>query len=114
MCLPDSSAGKESACNAGDPVRFLGWEDPLEKGQATHSSILRLSCCSDGRESACNAGDLSSIPGLGRSVGGGHGNPLQYSCLENPHGQRSLMGYSPWGHRESDTTEQLSTAQNTT
>ena len=40
--------------------------------------------------SACNAGDLSSIPGLGIAPGGGHGNPLQYSCLENPHGQRSL------------------------
>ena len=38
---------------------------------------------SDSKESACNAGDLSSIPGLGRSPGGGHGNPLQYSCLEN-------------------------------
>ena len=37
MCLPDSSAGKESACNAGDLVQFLGWEDPLEKGQDTHS-----------------------------------------------------------------------------
>ena len=37
------------------------------------------------------------IPGLGRSPGGGHGNPLQDSCLENPHGQRSLEGYSPWG-----------------
>jgi len=37
-------------------------------------------------------GDLGSIPGLGRSPGGGHGNPLQYSCLENPHGQRSLAG----------------------
>ena len=40
-----------------------------------------------------------SIPWLGRSPGGGHGNPLQYSCLENPHGQRSLGGYSPWGRR---------------
>ena len=50
---------------------------------------------SDGKESACSAGDLGSIPGLGRSPGGGHGNPLQYSCLENPHGQRSLTGYSP-------------------
>ena len=49
---------------------------------------------SDGKESTCNAGDLGSIPGLGRSPGGGHGNPLQYSCLENPHGQRSLVGYS--------------------
>ena len=39
------------------------------------------------------------IPGLGRSSGGGHGNPLQYSCLENSHGQRSLVGYSPWHRR---------------
>ena len=39
----------------------------------------------------------------------GHGNPLQYSCLENPHEQRSLAGYSPWGREESDTTEQLNT-----
>ena len=41
---------------------------------------------SDGEEFTCNAGDLDSIPGLGRSPGGGHGNPLQHSCLENPHG----------------------------
>ena len=54
--------------------------------------------------------DGSSIPGSGRSPGGGHGNPLQYSCLENPHGQRSLVGYSPWGLKETDTTERLSTA----
>ena len=39
---------------------------------------------SDGKESACNTGDLGLIPGLGRSPGGGHGNPLQCSCLENP------------------------------
>ena len=43
-----------------------------------------------GKESACNAGDLCSIPGLGRPPGGQHGNPRQYSCLENPHGQRGL------------------------
>ena len=48
------------------------------------------------------------IPKLGRSPGGGNGNLLQYSCLENPHGQRSLKGYSPWGHKESDMTERLS------
>ena len=41
-------------------------------------------CGSDGKESACNAGDLGSIPGLERSPGEGKGNPLQYSCLENP------------------------------
>ena len=55
-----------------------------------------------------NAGDIRDVslnPGLGRSPGGGHGNPLQYSGLENPHGQRSLAGYSPWGHKESDMTE---------
>ena len=41
--------------------------------------------------------DAGSIPGLGRSPGGGHSNPLQYSCLEREsHGQRSLAGYSPW------------------
>ena len=60
---------------------------------------------SDGKEIACNVGDLGSVPGLGRSPGEQHGNPLQYSCLENPHGQRSLVCYSPRGHKESDTTE---------
>ena len=54
---------------------------------------------------SANARDIGSIPGSGRFPGGGHGNPLQYSCLENPHGQRSLVGYSPWGHKELDTTE---------
>ena len=66
---------------------------------------------SESKQFACNAGDLGSIPELGKSPGGGHGNPLQNSCLENPHGQRSLAGHSPWGCRESDTTEGLSTAQ---
>ena len=47
--------------------------------------------------------DVCSIPGSGRLPGGGHGNPLQCSCLENPHGQRSLVGYSPWGPKELDT-----------
>ena len=67
---------------------------------------------STGKESTCKAGDPSSIPGLGRSPGEGHGIPLQYSCLENPHGQRSLAGYSPWSCKELDMTEGLSTAQN--
>ena len=49
---------------------------------------------SGGKESTCSVGDLGSIPGLGRSHGGGHGNPLQHSYLENPHGQRSLVGYT--------------------
>ena len=66
---------------------------------------------SDGKKSTHNVGDLGLIPGLGRSPGGGHGNLLQYFCLENPHGQRSLAGYRPKGCKESDTTYQLSTAQ---
>ena len=69
---------------------------------------------SDSKESACNGGDLGSIPGLGRFPGGGHGNPVQCSCLENPHGQRSLVGYSPWDCKESDTTEWLSTTLHST
>ena len=60
---------------------------------------------SDDKQSACNAGDLHSIPGLGRSPEERNGNPLQYSCLENPHGQRTLSGYSPWGHKESDRSK---------
>ena len=50
---------------------------------------------SAGKKSTCNMGDLGSIPKLGRSPGGGHDNPLQYSCLENPYGQSSPVGYSP-------------------
>ena len=68
-------------------------------------------CGSVSEEPACKVGDLGLIPGWGRSPGGGHGHPLQYSCLENPYGRRSLAGYSSWGHKESDTTERLSTAQ---
>ena len=64
---------------------------------------------SDGKESTHNIGNLGSIPGLGRSPGGGHGNPLHYSCLENPHGQRSLAAYNPWGCKQQDTTELLNT-----
>ena len=67
---------------------------------------LGLPGSSVGKESACNAGDPSSIPGSGRSPGEGIGYPLQYSGLENP------MDYSPWGHKESDSTERLSVSLN--
>ena len=65
----------------------------------------------DGKESTCNVGNLGSIHGLGSSPGGGHGSSLQYSCLENPHGPRSLVGYIPCDGKESDMTEWVSTAQ---
>ena len=63
---------------------------------------------SEVKASACNAGDLGLIPGLGRSHGERNDSPLQYSFLPGEsHGRRSLVGYSPRGHKESDTTERL-------
>ena len=86
----------------------------LELIWSTFSSVREI-CFSRASQAAlavkklpANAGDIRDaglIPGLGRSPGGGCGNPLQCSCLEDPHGQRSLVGYSPWGHKELDTTE---------
>ena len=95
-------------------MKFLGTVNLTHWTKERHiysafPSLLGFPGGSDGNEFAGNVGDLGSIPGLGRSPGGGHGNPLQYSCLENPHGQRSLAGYSPWGRKESDKTEWLST-----
>ena len=58
-----------------------------------------------GSEAKNPTASAGSLPGPGRSPGGGHGSPLHYSCWENPHGQRSLAGYSLKGHKESDTTE---------
>ena len=60
-----------------------------------------------GKGSAFYAGDLGSVPGSGRSPGEGNGNPLQYSCLENPMDGGTWLDYSPWGRKESDTTERL-------
>ena len=48
---------------------------------------------------AGDARDVGSISGTGRSCGGGNGDPLQYSCLEEFHGRKNLVGYDPWGHR---------------
>ena len=65
-----------------------------------------------GKESACSAGDTGDtglIPGLERSSRGGNDNPPQYSSLKQSHGQRNLVGHSPWDRKESDTTEGLST-----
>ena len=82
------------------PVQFLGLEEPLQKGQATHSSILGLPYGSAGKETSCNVGDLGSIPRLGRSPGEGKGYPLQYSGLEN--------SMDCIGCKELDTSEWLS------
>ena len=90
-------------------MTILGWEDPLLRRDRLPTPVfLGFPGGSDSKEFPCNVGDLGLIPGLGRSPGGGHGNPFQglpYSGLENLHGQRSLAGYSPWGRTEWDMTE---------
>ena len=92
------------------PVSWVG-KFPWRRDRLPTPVFLGFPGGSDGKKSTCNVGDLGWIPGFGRSPGGGHGNSLQYFCLENPHGQRSLVGYSPWGLKELDMTKQLSTAQ---
>ena len=89
------------------PVQFLNWEDPLEKGWATHSSILGLPSWLSWQRTTCNARDLCLIPRLGRSPGEGNGYPYQYSGLENS------MDCIIHGVAESDTTEQLSVSSKT-
>ena len=83
----------------------------LEMAKCEHGCSLYLHICFPGgsevKAYACNAGDPGLIPGWGRSPGEGNGNPLQYSCLGNPMDLRSLVGYSPQGRKESDTTERL-------
>ena len=96
----------ESACSAW----FDSWFGKIHWRRNRLPSPVFLGF-TGGKKSSCSAGDLGSIPGLGRFPGGGHDNPLQYSCLEKPHGEISLVGYSLWGRQESDMTERLSTAQ---
>ena len=120
-------SGRSSGVENGNPFQYSCLENPMDRRvwQATVHRVTELdmtevtqhTCAessnqnkgfpggSDSKESACNAGDLDSIPGLGRSPGGGNCNLLQYSCLEHPHGERSLAGYNPWGRKELDATE---------
>ena len=72
---------------------------PIVKFRGSQKLYMGFLCGLAGKKSACNVGDLGAVPGLGRSPGGGRGNPFPYSCLENPHRQRSLVGFSPWGRR---------------
>ena len=79
MGFSDSSAGKESACNAGDPCSVFGREDPLEMDRLLTPVFLGFRGGSAGKESACSVGDPGLIPGLGRSAGEGIDYPFQYS-----------------------------------
>ena len=131
--FPGGSDDKEYACSAGvkcptlcHPVdcsppgssvhgilqaRILEWTaTSFSRGSSQPRDRTRVSCIA-GRcfifWATREAGDMGSIPGSGRSTGKGNGYPIQYSCLENPVGQRSLMRYSPWGPKELDMTEWL-------
>ena len=89
-----------------------------KKSDMTEACIHFFWCDPDGRESACNAGDLGSILGLGWSSREENGNLLQYSCLENPIYSGAWQGdprvtLNTWSHKESDTTESLSTHKHT-
>ena len=101
--FPGSSTGKESTCNGRPLVDSWVRKIPWRRDRLPTPVYLGFPDGSVDKESACNVGDLGSVPGLGRSPGGEHGNPLRYLCLENPHGQRSLVVYSPCGHRVRNT-----------
>ena len=90
--FPGSSAGKNPPAKQEIPGS-VSWVEkiPWRSNRLPTPVFTGFSGGSEGKESICNAGDLGSIPGLGRSPGGGHGNPFQYSCLENPHGKRNPM-----------------------
>ena len=82
----------------------------IQRTGVKHHHIVKggFTAGASGKEPACQCRrqrDAGSVPEWGRSPGGGHGNLLQYSFLENPHGKGSLVGYSPWGHKESNTAE---------
>ena len=82
------------------PECSLSWRSHLINWTSPRVSLVAQTV----KNLPANAGDLGSIPGLGTSPGGRHRNPPQHSCRENPHGQRSLAGYSPWGLKELGTT----------
>ena len=93
-----------------DGCQKLAWSVCLKGSRYTAGKSEELRWARMYRWSKGNVKMRAIFPGFGRSSEGGHGNPLQYSCLENPHGQRSLAGCSPWGYKESDVAEQLRTA----
>ena len=90
-------------------VGFVCFLNSLGLGGLGYHSLVLEAClgAKDGTESACNAGDLGSIPRSGRSPGEGTGLLTPVSLPGKSHGQGSLVGYSPWGRKESDMTERL-------
>ena len=110
---PGGSLCPERPCVSGLLLMTLSWVGsptaaPGRKQSWMWMSLLRAPLVKNPPANAGNRRDLALIPGSGRPPRGGNGNSFQYSFLENHHGQRSLVGCSPWGHTESDRTELLS------
>ena len=93
--FPDSAAGKEATCNAGDLCSIPGSESHWGRDRLPTPVFLGFPSGSDGKESACDVGELSLIP-LGRSPGEGNGYPPQYSCLENSMDRGGLQDTVHW------------------
>ena len=91
------------------PSGFNSWVSKIRwrRDRISTPVLLGFSGGSDGKQFSSTEGDLGLIPGLVRSPGGGHGNPLQYSCLENPVDGGDWWATSPLGRKESDMTERL-------
>ena len=92
----------------GTETMLLGSLLPVQLHSQSKASVNICPLPKSGKELPANAGDIRDVgssPGLGRSLGGGYGNPLQYSLPQESCGQRNLVGYHPWGCKESDTTE---------
>ena len=108
---PTAEGGKEGAREGRESkggrkeTGTLFWHQLLLR--PTPPTLGRLPCWLSSEEPTCNAGDAGSIPVSGRDPGGGHGNPLQCSCLETSLDRGTLLGYSPLGSQELDMTEQL-------
>ena len=106
---------KEMATHSSTLAWKIPWTQSTESQRVGHNQVASLSLFkralrgfpggSDGKVSVYNAGDLGLIPGLGRSPGEGNGKPTLVLLPGRSHGQRSLVGYSPWGRKELDTTE---------
>ena len=107
--FPGSSASKESACNAGDPGSIPGSGRSAGEGIGYPLQYAWASLVAQLVKNPPAMWETGFHPWVGKIPWRRAWNPLQYSCLENPYGQRRLEGYSPWGHKESDMTERLST-----
>ena len=115
LCFPGGPDGKEKGKSKSHSVvsdslwlhgLYSPWNSPNQNTGVGSFSLLQGIFPTQGSNPglpwcipAYSVGYLGSVPGLGRSSGGGHGNPPQYSFLEHPHGQKSLVGYDPWAHR---------------